>query len=290
MWWFYSRQMPFDAGRGADASTEPSRAGPRRRSSARLGRRFAGFARRAAIRSPSWPGETDLSVGYLSLLERDLSTPSINALHAISRALGVTISWFFDAGEIPAGRARFRRSPHATATARFFRRHRRRAAEPHARGTARIAREPLSAGRVVGRGAVHASRRGSGRRHPRQARTVGRRQACSCSKPATASAFRARSPTATAIRTPKRPKSSGRSRRRATDRSLSRHANVWEETAVAPPRAAARRASRGRVLVIGAGYLGLSAALHLARGRAWMSSSSMPRCRDGARRGATAAR
>jgi quercetin dioxygenase-like cupin family protein len=45
--------------------------------------------------------KTDLSVGYLSLLERDLSTPSINALHAISRALGVTISWFFDAGDIP---------------------------------------------------------------------------------------------------------------------------------------------------------------------------------------------
>lgn len=44
----------------------------------------------------------DLSVGYLSLLERDMSTPSINTLHAISRALGVTISWFFDAGAAPA--------------------------------------------------------------------------------------------------------------------------------------------------------------------------------------------
>jgi transcriptional regulator with XRE-family HTH domain len=43
-----------------------------------------------------------LSVGYLSLLERDRATPSINALHAISRALGVTISWFFEAGETPA--------------------------------------------------------------------------------------------------------------------------------------------------------------------------------------------
>lgn len=42
-----------------------------------------------------------LSVGYLSLLERDRATPSINALHAISRALGVTISWFFEAGETP---------------------------------------------------------------------------------------------------------------------------------------------------------------------------------------------
>ncbi|KPL52018.1 helix-turn-helix domain-containing protein [Prosthecomicrobium hirschii] len=43
-----------------------------------------------------------VSVGYLSLIERDMSTPSINTLHAISRALGVTISWFFDAGEVPA--------------------------------------------------------------------------------------------------------------------------------------------------------------------------------------------
>src|SRR5476651_2722933 len=44
---------------------------------------------------------SNLSVGYLSLLERDRATPSINALHAISRALGVTISWFFEAGETP---------------------------------------------------------------------------------------------------------------------------------------------------------------------------------------------
>ena len=43
-----------------------------------------------------------LSGGYLSLLERDRATPSINALHSISRALGVTISWFFEAGETPA--------------------------------------------------------------------------------------------------------------------------------------------------------------------------------------------
>ena len=48
--------------------------------------------------------------------------------------------------------------------------------------------------------------------------------------------------------------------------SGTRHANVWEETAVAapsvPPLAGAQSAT---VLVIGAGYLGLSAALHLAQ-------------------------
>lgn len=45
-----------------------------------------------------------------------------------------------------------------------------------------------------------------------------------------------------------------------------RHANVWEETAVAAPAVPALAgAHRARVLIIGAGYLGLSAALHLAR-------------------------
>jgi transcriptional regulator with XRE-family HTH domain len=42
-----------------------------------------------------------LSIGYLSLLERDRATPSIKALHAISHALGVTISWFFEANDAP---------------------------------------------------------------------------------------------------------------------------------------------------------------------------------------------
>lgn len=39
--------------------------------------------------------ETGLSQGYLSQIERGLSSPSIKALHSISCALGVTISWFF---------------------------------------------------------------------------------------------------------------------------------------------------------------------------------------------------
>lgn len=39
--------------------------------------------------------ETGLSQGYLSQIERGISSPSVKALHSISRALGVTISWFF---------------------------------------------------------------------------------------------------------------------------------------------------------------------------------------------------
>src|SRR5436309_1856526 len=45
-----------------------------------------------------------------------------------------------------------------------------------------------------------------------------------------------------------------------------RHANVWEETAVpAPAIPTLDGAHRADVLVVGAGYLGLSAALHLAQ-------------------------
>src|SRR5579883_2354846 len=39
--------------------------------------------------------ETGLSEGFLSQIERGKSSPSVKALHAISRALGVPISWFF---------------------------------------------------------------------------------------------------------------------------------------------------------------------------------------------------
>jgi transcriptional regulator with XRE-family HTH domain len=38
---------------------------------------------------------TGLSIGYLSQIERNISRPTVDGLHAISRALGVTISWFF---------------------------------------------------------------------------------------------------------------------------------------------------------------------------------------------------
>ena len=47
--------------------------------------------------------QTGLSVGYLSQIERNISNPSIKALHDISRALGVNISWFFqEAGPVQA--------------------------------------------------------------------------------------------------------------------------------------------------------------------------------------------
>jgi len=90
-------------------SSRPAAKGVRRDTTAaaeavrRLGREIRGLRKARGYTLAVLAAKTELSVGYLSLLERDLATPSINALHAISRALGVTISWFFDAGDIPPG-------------------------------------------------------------------------------------------------------------------------------------------------------------------------------------------
>jgi len=43
-------------------------------------------------------GQTGLSVGYLSQIERNRSNPSVKALTAIAQALGVTVGWFFSGG------------------------------------------------------------------------------------------------------------------------------------------------------------------------------------------------
>jgi transcriptional regulator with XRE-family HTH domain len=68
-----------------------------------IGREIRGLRKARGYTLAVLAAKTGLSVGYLSLLERDLATPSINALHAISRALGVTISWFFEAEGAPPG-------------------------------------------------------------------------------------------------------------------------------------------------------------------------------------------
>ena len=39
--------------------------------------------------------QSELTAGYISQLERNLSYPSIPALFNIARSLGVTIQWFF---------------------------------------------------------------------------------------------------------------------------------------------------------------------------------------------------
>lgn len=67
----------------------------------KIGREIRGLRKARGLTLTELAEKSGLSIGYLSLVERDRATPSINALHAISRALGVTISWFFDANAAP---------------------------------------------------------------------------------------------------------------------------------------------------------------------------------------------
>lgn len=66
-----------------------------------IGRDIRGLRKARGVTLAGLAEASGLSVGYLSLLERDRATPSIKALHAVSRALGVTISWFFEANDVP---------------------------------------------------------------------------------------------------------------------------------------------------------------------------------------------
>jgi transcriptional regulator with XRE-family HTH domain len=66
-----------------------------------IGRDIRGLRKARGVTLAEVAEASGLSVGYLSLLERDRATPSIKALHAVSRALGVTISWFFEANDVP---------------------------------------------------------------------------------------------------------------------------------------------------------------------------------------------
>lgn len=61
----------------------------------RVGREIKGLRRARGLTLALLAEATGLSQGYLSQIERGLSRPSVKALHSISRALGVTISWFF---------------------------------------------------------------------------------------------------------------------------------------------------------------------------------------------------
>jgi transcriptional regulator with XRE-family HTH domain len=49
---------------------------------------------------------TDLSVGFVSQLERGISSPSIRTLHDIASALGAEISWFFEKNDPETQRER----------------------------------------------------------------------------------------------------------------------------------------------------------------------------------------
>lgn len=75
--------------------TPPPEMSDPRKTQAIVGNQMRGLRKAKGLSLQSLAQKTDLSVGYLSQLERNLATPSIRALSTIARALGVNISWFF---------------------------------------------------------------------------------------------------------------------------------------------------------------------------------------------------
>lgn len=65
----------------------------------RIGQDMKGLRKARAMTLEALARASGLSQGYLSQIERGLASPSVKALYSISRALGVTVSWFFP----PAG-------------------------------------------------------------------------------------------------------------------------------------------------------------------------------------------
>jgi transcriptional regulator with XRE-family HTH domain len=61
----------------------------------RIGSEIKNLRRARDVTLDALSEASGLSKGYLSQIERGLSSPSIKALYNISRALGVTRSWFF---------------------------------------------------------------------------------------------------------------------------------------------------------------------------------------------------
>lgn len=60
-----------------------------------LGRRIRDLRKAKRLTLQQLSQRANLSAGYLSLIERDLATPSIKALHDIAEVLDVNIGWFF---------------------------------------------------------------------------------------------------------------------------------------------------------------------------------------------------
>ena len=171
-----------------------------------IGREIRGLRKARGITLAALAEASGLSIGYLSLLERDRATPSIKALHAVSRALGVTISWFFEANDVPeeerdlvVRRARRRRLDYSAGVVDEL-------LSPNLTRRARAPLLPFPARRLLGRGALCAFRRRSGRRDPRPARALGRRPHGDRWRRATVSASRARCRIATAIPARTRPR------------------------------------------------------------------------------------
>ncbi|WP_341961520.1 cupin domain-containing protein [Pseudomonas sp. RC10] len=91
-----------DSARTADSVADDLTAGE-----SFLGERIRGLRKRQGLTLAELAKRSQLSVGYISQLERDLSRPSVDTLLKIGRCLGVNIQWFFstrsEASEADAG-------------------------------------------------------------------------------------------------------------------------------------------------------------------------------------------
>ena len=65
-----------------------------------LGTEIRGLRKARKLTLSDLAATSGLSVGYLSMVERQKAMPSIKALMSIAQALGVTIGWFFEAGTV----------------------------------------------------------------------------------------------------------------------------------------------------------------------------------------------
>ena len=65
-----------------------------------LGTEIRGLRKARNLTLSELAATSGLSVGYLSMVERQKAMPSIKALMSIAQALGVTIGWFFEADTV----------------------------------------------------------------------------------------------------------------------------------------------------------------------------------------------
>ena len=65
-----------------------------------LGTEIRGLRKARNLTLSDLAATSGLSVGYLSMVERQKAMPSIKALMSIAQALSVTIGWFFEAGTV----------------------------------------------------------------------------------------------------------------------------------------------------------------------------------------------
>ena len=64
-----------------------------------LGERIRGLRKRRRMTLGALAESADLSVGYISQIERNLASPSVPALVRLAQSLGVTVQWFFSGPE-----------------------------------------------------------------------------------------------------------------------------------------------------------------------------------------------